>query len=840
MHVVLMVAEKPSLAEALAKIMSRGSHTSRRGSNGACSVHEWNGQFRGTPVRFKMTSVCGHVMTLDFISRFNNWDAVDPVELFTAKIEKKEANPKLDMVHFLQKEARGVSSLILWLDCDKEGENICFEVIDAVALSMGPQAKIYRAHFTAVTDHEVQTAMQNLRQPNKNEALSVDARQETDLRIGCAFTRFQTKFFQGKYGDLNSRLVSFGPCQTPTLGFCVKRHDRIQSFKPEDFWRISATVLAGDQGQRLPLTWNRDRLFDKEAATVFLNAVSGADKAVVVDVSRKAKVKQRPQGLNTVELLRVASSSLGIGPHATMAIAERLYTSGFINYPRTESTAYPPSFDLKDLLRQHANHPKWGDVVSGLLKSGYTQPRAGHNAGDHPPIAPMRSTNELSGDAGRIYDYVAQHFIATLMPDCKYETTTVVFAIGDEKFTASCSRVLDPGFTRIFTWQAVEEDPLPDSILHPGATLPLAEKPSLVQGQTGPPNYLTEAELITAMEKHGIGTDASIPVHIENIVERAYVEIMPGRRLKPTPLGIVLVHGYHSIDPELVLPHMRRAVEEELNHIASGQANFHDVLQFVLAIFATKYRFFVEHISSMDQLFEVSFSNLADCGKPLTRCGKCRRYLKLIDSKPQRLHCPACTDTYSIPQNGSVRPYKETKCPLDDFELVLWTQGVKGKSMIFCPYCYTNPPFPGQWRNVGCANCLHPSCQYSLAVNGVDACTECAKGTLVLDDAHAPKYRLCCNRCDAIVTFSDTVKSASIRKATCEQCTARHLTLQIDTTKVKAEVPSKFTGCVFCSEETCRLLSARKATTAAPQAARGRGSRGGRGGDRRGGGRRRR
>lgn len=100
------------------------------------------------------------------------------------------------MVNFLQKEAKGASSIVLWLDCDKEGENICFEVIDAVLPVMNRQAGIYRAHFTAVTEQEVQTAMRNLREPNKNEALSVDARQETDLRIGCAFTRFQTRFFQ--------------------------------------------------------------------------------------------------------------------------------------------------------------------------------------------------------------------------------------------------------------------------------------------------------------------------------------------------------------------------------------------------------------------------------------------------------------------------------------------------------------------------------------------------------------------------------------------------------------------------------------------------------------------
>lgn len=77
--------------------------------------------------------------------------------------------------------------------------------------------------------------------------------------------------------------------------------------------------------------------------------------------------------------------------------------------------------------------------------------------------------------------------------------------------------------------------------------------------------------------------------------------------------------NFFQIDIELVLPTMRSAVEKQLNLIAQGKAYFDDVLKHALNIFCLKFKFFVENICGMDELFEVTFSPLAATGKPLSR-----------------------------------------------------------------------------------------------------------------------------------------------------------------------------------------------------------------------------
>ena len=188
----------------------------------------------------------------------------------------------------------------------------------------------------------------------------------------------------------------------------------------------------------LQALWDSGRSFNKSKVENLLAEV--AEKSGVVRVSNvviKEKKQGRPVPLNTVALLKACSKALGIGPHNAMQVAERLYLSGYLSYPRTESTAYPQSFDIRGTLEQQSGDGRWGKYVRNLLNEGMNKSKGGVDMGDHPPITPCRAagTHELSGDMARVYDLVVRHFIASVSPDAVWQSTAIEFevdALGDK------------------------------------------------------------------------------------------------------------------------------------------------------------------------------------------------------------------------------------------------------------------------------------------------------------------------------------------------------------------------------------------------------------------------
>jgi len=299
-----------------------------------------------------------------------------------------------------------------------------------------------------------------------------------------------------------------------------------------------------------------------------------------------------------------------------------------------------------------------------------------------------------------------------------------------------------------------------------------------------------------------------------------------GRTLIPTALGTTLVHGYKRIDPALVLPDVRAAIESFCDLIAKGQATKESVLDHSLRNFENKFRYFTKNIDKMDSLFEASFSPLAATGKFLSKCGKCLRYMRYIPLKPQRLYCPTCNETYGLPPNGTVKLYKELKCPLDNFELVLFSLGnsaeAQGKSYPLCPYCFNHPPsFDEKADNdksnddayvishMGCNSCAHPSCKHSAALNAMCECPGIAadtgkqcSGQLVLDINSKPNWKLGCNKCNTLLRFHANIHNIIPQpRQNCEECGLRKALFEFH--NLKTPLPDGATtrlGCISCDD----------------------------------------
>ena len=175
-----------------------------------------------------------------------------------------------------------------------------------------------------------------------------------------------------------------------TLWFVVQRQAEIDAFVPRHYWELSAHVgLVG--GHETVLAWVRNPCFDERHARRAASAVQAARQLTVVSANCTRRTYPPPVGLNTVALLKLASSALGLSPHRAMQIAEELYTSGLISYPRTESTKYPPSFDVRAALAGHEHSQEWGRLVRWLQLDAHRAPPRDQPRAPSSRVRPRRS-----------------------------------------------------------------------------------------------------------------------------------------------------------------------------------------------------------------------------------------------------------------------------------------------------------------------------------------------------------------------------------------------------------------------------------------------------------------
>ena len=621
---VLMIAEKPSIARAISEALSGGKFKNHRMGKGKCLL-TFDGFFQGAKARFTVSAVAGHVYTSDFLRQHNKWDAIDPVELYDVPIVKLEAMRKMKMPQLIQKLSKGKDILCLWLDCESEGENICYEVIhnSLPYLNRKNYQQIFRAKFSSLTKKDLKQAFESISEyADKNVSLSVDARQVIDLKIGVSFTRFLTSSIMPALTGLDEsyKMLSYGPCQTPTLWFCVNRQNEIKNFRSSPYYKLFIEIEVNKFRHKIYYGKTFKKISEVKE---ILDNLKKVKEIKIKDIKIEQNTKTPQVGLNTATLLKIASSFLRMSPHDTMVIAESLYTKGFITYPRTETTKYASTFDFKGSLNNFSSHPDFGENVKKILKDYKFPVLKGINAGDHPPITPAKvaTKNDLKGDNWRLYECICNNYFASISPPVQYDNITYTFDINGVIFEEYSTKINQEGF---LLFQPHKKK----NFVRNFPSL-LKDKPyplifaSYEEKWTEPPDYITESELIGEMETNHIGTDASMSVHIENICQRGYVKVDEGRHLIPSKLGNALIDALGTVDPSIIHPENRAKIEDFVNQVAHGKKTYKDVLKFALELYKERFNVIRVHYNKLLEIFGKYFKlDMSKIGKEMSSINK--------------------------------------------------------------------------------------------------------------------------------------------------------------------------------------------------------------------------
>ncbi|GAA5979660.1 hypothetical protein JCM5350_003800 [Sporobolomyces pararoseus] len=572
----LCVAEKPSIAKSITQILSGGNFQTRDArhppwiKNYSFSYRMGNGPGF---TNFVVTAVAGHLTSNDFDDAYRGWQNCDPVDLFDARVKTfvTQDRDHKGIEANLTAEARKATHLMIWTDCDREGEFIG-SVVAEVCRKANPRIVVKRARFSAIIPAQINAACRNPVDLDMAQASAVSARMELDLRVGAIFTRTQSLELQKRVNTLADKLISYGPCQFPTLGFVVDQYERVQAFIPEPFWHIHVGIIRDES--TTSFSWRRGRLYDQPVAQVLFDMCEAQPTATVLNQQTKPTQKWKPLPLTTVELQKTGSRLLRMTPKRILEISEQLYQRGILSYPRTETDQFDRDFNFHELIQKQTGDGAWGQFADNLLNAnGFERPRNGKkNDKAHPPIHPTSYVNNLNGDDKRVYDLIVRRFLACCSKNARGSETTVEIEIAGEHFTAKGLIVRERNYLDVYIYDKWQGNYLPD--FQVGEQFEPDEL-ELKEGTTTQPNLLTEADLVSLMDKNGIGTDATIAEHIAKIIDREYVMKQKEgavEYLLPSTLGIGLVKAYDRVGLEnsLTKPHLRRLTEQRMVSICEG------------------------------------------------------------------------------------------------------------------------------------------------------------------------------------------------------------------------------------------------------------------------------
>tara|TARA_Y100000389_G_C17458942_1_gene520216 strand:+ start:796 stop:3066 length:2271 start_codon:yes stop_codon:yes gene_type:complete len=435
-----------------------------------------------------------------------------------------DTKSKRDKISALSKFIKKASKVLLAADDDREGEGIAWHVCDRFGLNVNTTDRIL---FHEVTKSAVVEAVNSPMRLNMNVVRAQQARQVLDLLVGFTVSPLLWKAVQCP----RTTTLSAGRCQSPALRLIFDNQSEIDSSEAEASYSAvgSFTSKNIDVPLCIPIADNATALkFVKDSAT--FDHVHSLSK-------EQLSKKKAPLPFTTSLIQQKASSEYRVSPAETMSACQGLYERGLITYHRTDMQVY-----AKEFL----------DAAAAYVKKEYGLEYARKNVGSdkisegaqaaHEAIRPTNINNKtppgLDGKLAKIYKLIHRNTLESCMTDAEYLSlkwtiSAPPIATTTQAFYRKClEKATFPG------WQRVSGRTSSDTMYDYIQALPAG----VIGVKTVECSYtvkrlkqhLTEAKLVQALEKAGIGRPSTFSSLVEKIQTRAYVKKgnVPGRSVE--------------------------------------------------------------------------------------------------------------------------------------------------------------------------------------------------------------------------------------------------------------------------------------------------------------------
>ncbi len=591
----LFIAEKPSLGRAIAEVLPKPH---RKGDG---YIECGNGQV--------VTWCIGHLLEQAqpdaYDSRYARWNLSD----LPIVPEKWQLQPRASVtkqINVIKRLLGEASEVIHAGDPDREGQLLVDEVLNYLELPAEKRRNVQRCLINDLNPQAVERAINRLRANSEFIPLSSSAlaRSRADWLYGINMTRAYTLLGQsaGYQG-----VLSVGRVQTPVLGLVVRRDEEIENFVAKDFFEVKAHIVTPKE-ERFFATWQpseacepyqdeEGRLLHRSLAEHVVKRITGQPARVTsYNDKRESEAAPLPFSLSTLQI--EAAKRFGLSAQNVLDICQKLYeTHKLITYPRSDSRYLPEEHfagrqAVINAISVHSPSLLPQPVIDTDIRNRCWDDK---KVDAHHAIIPTARSSKvnLTDNEEKVYTLVARQYLMQFCPDAVFRKCTIELDIANGKFIAKARFLAEAGWRTLLGNKERDEE-------NDGTPLPvvakddelLCEKGEVVERQTQPPRYFTDATLLSAMTgiarfvqdkdlkkilraTDGLGTEATRAGIIELLFKRGFL-VKKGRYIHSSDAGRALIHSL----PEMAArPDMTAHWESVLTQISEKQCRYQDFMQ---------------------------------------------------------------------------------------------------------------------------------------------------------------------------------------------------------------------------------------------------------------------